>query len=503
MDASSLRPEDASCLDEFAAVLRDLRALADRPSYRKLQDATARLGGTLPGTQLHRVPLTRSTLGDVLAGRTFPRKAFLLTYVEACGVDIAADRRWERAWSALALRQKSLEQRDTDPRPETAGPDPAPHGDSAPAPEKDDGTDPSPLTERMLQLARSDARLMARVVERLEHEEIIDIATLAGSNPVVATLFHEMAPTAAGAALSNAPADITTRLLSHLPPERAAHLLTALTSHAAGRILSRLTTPTGWTSRAGQRLWEQVAVMVGAQTLAYAAQAHPDVPPAAELRDSGPQEHTVDLVLCILLRDASLVPAVRESALSFARDLMDTMREKGKPAQDLMVRLIMPPAEADGPMRYTRFLSFPLDESSLMDAFAKVVPFTGDPVSGALGILGEALQSDWSTRRGKYTRHITLVYSDAPEEQLASETPELTPAQAETETQLHKTWSLGAGRDQYWRRNKRLALMTPHSQPWVRISEYWDLTIHFGSRAGEGIQPFEREEVLQILANTY
>ena len=35
-------------------------------------------------------------------GVKFPKKAFLLTFVEACGVDVEADRRWEQAWDRLA-----------------------------------------------------------------------------------------------------------------------------------------------------------------------------------------------------------------------------------------------------------------------------------------------------------------------------------------------------------------------------------------------------------------
>jgi CspA family cold shock protein len=51
---------------------------------------------------LKRVRLTRSTVSDVLLGRKFPGKAFLLTFVDACGVDLERDRRWEQAWDRLA-----------------------------------------------------------------------------------------------------------------------------------------------------------------------------------------------------------------------------------------------------------------------------------------------------------------------------------------------------------------------------------------------------------------
>ena len=46
--------------------------------------------------------LTRATLNDVLLGRKFPGKAFLLTFVSTCGIDIENDVRWEQAWDRLA-----------------------------------------------------------------------------------------------------------------------------------------------------------------------------------------------------------------------------------------------------------------------------------------------------------------------------------------------------------------------------------------------------------------
>lgn len=86
-----------TCLDR-------LYIRADSPSYRVLEQRSARLGGELPGTKLERVRLGRSAIGELLSGSTFPKKAFLLTFVEACGVDVTADRQWEQAWDRLSDR---------------------------------------------------------------------------------------------------------------------------------------------------------------------------------------------------------------------------------------------------------------------------------------------------------------------------------------------------------------------------------------------------------------
>ena len=83
-----LDPTAAASLDDLATCLKQLHLRADRPTYRALEQQTARAGGFLPGTRLKRVRLTRSNLSDVLLGRKFPRKAFLLTFVDACGIDL-------------------------------------------------------------------------------------------------------------------------------------------------------------------------------------------------------------------------------------------------------------------------------------------------------------------------------------------------------------------------------------------------------------------------------
>ena len=42
----------------------------------------------------------------MLLGRKFPRKAFLLTFIDACGIDLENDRRWEQAWDRLAVQYR-------------------------------------------------------------------------------------------------------------------------------------------------------------------------------------------------------------------------------------------------------------------------------------------------------------------------------------------------------------------------------------------------------------
>lgn len=100
-------PTQAANLEDLAWCLRHLRTLADTPTYQELERRTIHAEGMLPGTGLRRVPLKRATSAEVLAEKTFPRKAFLLTFAEACGVDLQADHRWEQAWNRLAARYQA------------------------------------------------------------------------------------------------------------------------------------------------------------------------------------------------------------------------------------------------------------------------------------------------------------------------------------------------------------------------------------------------------------
>jgi len=101
-------PAQAASLEDLVWCLRHLRTLADTPTYRELERRTIHAEGVLPGTDLRRVPLRRATIADVLAGHAFPRKAFLLTFAEACGVDLQVDHRWGQAWNRLAVRYQAL-----------------------------------------------------------------------------------------------------------------------------------------------------------------------------------------------------------------------------------------------------------------------------------------------------------------------------------------------------------------------------------------------------------
>ena len=49
---------------------------------------------------------------------------------------------------------------------------------------------------------------------------------------------------------------------------------------------------------------------------------------------------------------------------------------------------------------------------------------------------------------------------------------------------------------------KRLLLFTPDASPWTMIASSWDNTIHFASKACQGLEEFEMDEILDVIANS-
>src|ERR1022692_1765315 len=100
---NDLDPTSAATAGDLARSLRQLRVHAGMPPLRALEQQSGKAAGTpLPGSQLTSVRMGRTTLHDVLSGRKFPKKAFLLTFVAACGINLETDRSWEATWNQLA-----------------------------------------------------------------------------------------------------------------------------------------------------------------------------------------------------------------------------------------------------------------------------------------------------------------------------------------------------------------------------------------------------------------
>lgn len=123
----------ASTRGDLAALLRTVHIRADRPSLRALETMTRHSA----------VPLSKTTVAEMLKGVRFPRKAVMIAFLKACGVQGDGMESWLRIWERVAASEEALG------RPGGAQTGPNWQGDSAVAGERR-----SPLPE--------DAEVVAR-----------------------------------------------------------------------------------------------------------------------------------------------------------------------------------------------------------------------------------------------------------------------------------------------------------------------------------------------------
>lgn len=80
-----------STRDQLAALLRQVYVRADKPSLRTLE-ARTRHGVT---------PLSKTAVAEMLNGERFPRKAAMVSFLGACGVQDDGMELWQRTWERV------------------------------------------------------------------------------------------------------------------------------------------------------------------------------------------------------------------------------------------------------------------------------------------------------------------------------------------------------------------------------------------------------------------
>jgi transcriptional regulator with XRE-family HTH domain len=81
--------------EELTALLRTVRVRADNPSLRALESRTRH----------DSPPLSKTSLAEMLKGERFPRKAFMVAFLRACGVQDHHIEPWRRAWERVAINE--------------------------------------------------------------------------------------------------------------------------------------------------------------------------------------------------------------------------------------------------------------------------------------------------------------------------------------------------------------------------------------------------------------
>ncbi|MER7621588.1 vWA domain-containing protein [Streptomyces sp. NPDC126503] len=225
----------------------------------------------------------------------------------------------------------------------------------------------------------------------------------------------------------------------------------------------------------------------------------------------GNLQYAVDLALCI---DATgsmspVLDTVKSSALQFHQRLDDVMAKKGKSISQLRLKVIAFRDFGDDPsdaIEETDFLHLPA-QSGAFEEFVGGIDAGGGgdiPESG-LEALALAINSPWETGLDR-RRHVIVMFTDAPAHPLgtvgagAATYPRHIPR---TMDDLFEQWGYARSQTSVMEQSaKRLVLFAPEEAPWSEIAEEWDLTLHFASKAGEGLEEFEMDEIIETIANS-
>lgn len=226
----------------------------------------------------------------------------------------------------------------------------------------------------------------------------------------------------------------------------------------------------------------------------------------------GNLQYAVDIVLCIDAT-ASMFPVldtVKASALQFHGRLNDMMAKKSKAISQLRLKVIAFRDFGDNPndaIEQTGFLTLP-EQAAEFERFVGDIDAGGGgdiPESG-LEALALAINSPWEKGLDR-RRHVIVMFTDAPAHPLgtvgvtAQTYPSVVPRSMDD---LFEQWGYARSQTAVMEQSaKRLVLFAPDGAPWQDpIAEEWDLTLHFESKAGQGLEEFEMDEIIETIANS-
>lgn len=227
---------------------------------------------------------------------------------------------------------------------------------------------------------------------------------------------------------------------------------------------------------------------------------------------SGNLRYAVDIVLCIdtTMSMRPVLGNVKSSALSFHDRLTSVMAEKGKSISQLRVKVIAFRDfgdRADDAIEETDFLNLP-DESDEYQEFVQKLEARGggDAPESGLEALALAIRAPWERGLDR-RRHVIVVFTDAPAHQLgsaASVAHGFYPQSiAASEDDLFEEWGYQTSQAAVMENSaKRLLLFAPDAEPWRELAENWNNTIFFPSQAGEGLDEWEMDEIIQTISNS-
>lgn len=215
--------------------------------------------------------------------------------------------------------------------------------------------------------------------------------------------------------------------------------------------------------------------------------------------------YAVDLVICI---DATgsmgpVIEEVKESAAGFYRKLSYKLESKKKNVDQLRTKVIVFRDYYYDPANMAMVESPFFDMTTQQDEYAAfvagIIPDGGgdEPESG-LEALALAVLSDWEKGATfAKRRQVVLMFTDASAHSLGkadkpAHYPSHIPGSLDELTDL---WA------QMSSQSKRLVLFAPDASPWTMLGA-WEHVTTFPSNAGQGLDEYDMDEILEILANS-
>lgn len=199
--------------------------------------------------------------------------------------------------------------------------------------------------------------------------------------------------------------------------------------------------------------------------------------------------YNVDLVFCIDATGSmeNLIDTVKNNALNFHSDLMETMKSKNKVIQQVRVRVIAFRdylADGEDAMMMSEFFNLPEQAEDFKNCLSYIqANGGGDIPEDSMEALAYAIRSPWETS-GIKKRHVITLWTDAPAHPIGygKASPEYPENMAESFDELTKWWGdmqHGGFMDQ---RAKRLIMFAPEFDDedgdvpsvWNKIAREWD-----------------------------
>ncbi len=222
-------------------------------------------------------------------------------------------------------------------------------------------------------------------------------------------------------------------------------------------------------------------------------------------------KYNVDIVFCIdaTMSMYKILNKVKASAVNFYSDLRNAMEAKGKHVDALRARVVAfrdYVYDKDDAMMVTNFFDLPAQSTAFASCIESISPKGGgDDPEDSLEALAYAIRSDWtpSSTTAKQ-RQVVVMWTDAAPHPLgfgksAANYPSGMPG---TLSELSAWWGSKEIPGYMDNKSKRLLLYAPDDPTWNAITNGWNNTIYFPSEAGEGLEEFEYQQIIDTIANS-